>query len=180
MGRCELRAHALDHYKLFKACFSKATVLESSRHFTSYQLSLVCVGSGNADNRIGCFREKLTLGEKDLWELLGSFQGTDEQWKRFRDMDGVRKIRYRASANCMRPKKIGHSLGLSVEWEICTQKDTIGSSNSVTSVTVYVVCSTVNLIHSRCSITMKNEFSYLQHQAAKPCSNELANKISVS
>ena len=111
---------------------------------------------------------------------MGSFQGTDEQWKRFRDMDGVRKIRYRASANCMRPKKIGHSLGLSVEWEICAQKDTIGSSNSVTSVTVYVVCSTVNLIHSRCSITMKNEFSYLQHQAANPCSNELANKISVS
>ena len=66
MGRCELRAHALDHYKLFKACFSKATVLESSRHFTFYQLSLVCVGSGNADNSIGCFREKLTLGEEDL------------------------------------------------------------------------------------------------------------------
>lgn len=154
MGHCELKAHVLDHYKLFKACFSKATVLESSWHFTFYQLALVCVGSGNEDNRVGCFRENLTLGEEDLWELLGSFQGTNEQWKQFRDMDGVRKIRYRASANCMRPKKIGHSLGLNVEWEIYTEKDTIGSSNSVISVTVYVVYSTVNLIHSRFSITI--------------------------
>ena len=46
---------------------------------------------------------------------MGSFQGTAEKWKRFRDMDRVRKIRYRASENCMKPKKIGPSLGLNVE-----------------------------------------------------------------
>ena len=51
------------------------------------------------ENKISSFREELTWGKQDLKELLGRFHGTVRQWKWFREVNRMRKIRYRTSEN---------------------------------------------------------------------------------
>lgn len=56
-------------------------------------------------------------------------------------MDRVRKIRFRVFENCMRPTRIGHSLGPSgvCVWGVCIQKDTVNSLNLVKSKGVHSI-----------------------------------------
>lgn len=52
-------------------------------------------------------------------------------------MDRVGEIRFMVSENCMRPIRIGHSLGLNgVCGGVCIQKGTVSSLNLVKSGTV--------------------------------------------
>lgn len=102
MGHSGLRAHALDYYVCYLSLIFQELLCWSYLSISHLkQLALACVVSGDTDKVRG-FKKKLTCGQQDLQQLLGSFHGTDGQWKLFREKDRVRKIRYNVSESCMR------------------------------------------------------------------------------